>query len=184
MREYARQAGLRRALIRVPFATPRISGLWLSVMTPVYASIGRELVESLYNDTLVRDGSASDSFPIRPRGFARVDPARARERGPGVRRDPLVGCAIGIRRAKLGRRHARPTACRISQDQSCRRARADVRTDPTGRRRERLVLRKRLLAATRPHRQAGRRRRSPPRTPRPDPSRGRRHTRLLAGRGI
>jgi uncharacterized protein YbjT (DUF2867 family) len=69
MREYARQVGLRRAVIRVPLATPRISGLWLSVVTPVYASIGRELVESLRNDTLVHDGSARKLFPIRPRGF-------------------------------------------------------------------------------------------------------------------
>ncbi len=69
MREYARQAGLRRALIRVPLATPRISGLWLTVVTPVYASIGRELIESLRNDTLVGDGSARELFPIRPRGF-------------------------------------------------------------------------------------------------------------------
>ena len=69
MREYARQAGLRRAVIRVPLATPRISGLWLSVVTPVYASIGRELIESLRNDTLVGDGSAREVFPMRPRGF-------------------------------------------------------------------------------------------------------------------
>ena len=69
MREYARQAGLRRALIRVPLATPRISGLWLSVLTPVYASIGRELIESLRNNTLVRDGLAREAFPVRPRGF-------------------------------------------------------------------------------------------------------------------
>jgi uncharacterized protein YbjT (DUF2867 family) len=69
MREYARQVGLRRTVIRVPLATPRISGLWLSVVTPVYASIGRELIESLRNDTLVRDGSAREVFPIRPRSF-------------------------------------------------------------------------------------------------------------------
>jgi uncharacterized protein YbjT (DUF2867 family) len=69
MREYARQAGLRRAVVRVPLATPRISGLWLSVVTPVYASIGRELIESLRNDTVVHDGSAREVFPIRPRGF-------------------------------------------------------------------------------------------------------------------
>src|SRR6266487_1005437 len=69
MREYARQVGLRRTVIRVPLATPRISGLWLSVVTPVYASIGRELIESLRNDTLVRDGSARGAFPIRPRSF-------------------------------------------------------------------------------------------------------------------
>ncbi len=69
MREYARQAGLRRTVIRVPLATPRISGLWLSVVTPVYASIGRELIETLRNDTLVGDGAAREVFPIRPRGF-------------------------------------------------------------------------------------------------------------------
>jgi len=69
MREYARQVGLRRAVIRVPLATPRISGLWLSLLTPVYASIGRELIESLRNDTLVGDRAARRAFPIRPRGF-------------------------------------------------------------------------------------------------------------------
>jgi len=72
MREYARQAGLRRAVIRVPLATPRISGLWLSLVTPVYASIGRELIESLRNDTLVRDESAREVFPIRPRGVSQA----------------------------------------------------------------------------------------------------------------
>jgi uncharacterized protein YbjT (DUF2867 family) len=69
MREYARQAGLRRAMIRVPLVTPRISGLWLSVVTPVYASIGRELIDSLRHDTVVGDASAGEVFPIRPRGF-------------------------------------------------------------------------------------------------------------------
>jgi uncharacterized protein YbjT (DUF2867 family) len=72
MREYARQARLQRAAVRVPFATPRISGVWLSLVTPVYASIGRELIESLRNDTVVRDGSARDVFPIRPRGVSQA----------------------------------------------------------------------------------------------------------------
>ena len=67
MREYARQARLQRAVVRVPFATPRISGVWLNLVTPVYASIGRELIESLRNDTVVQDGSAREVFPIRPR---------------------------------------------------------------------------------------------------------------------
>src|SRR5439155_13787484 len=40
-----------------------------SVMTPVYASIGRELIASLRNDTLVGEGSTREEFPIRPRGF-------------------------------------------------------------------------------------------------------------------
>jgi uncharacterized protein YbjT (DUF2867 family) len=80
MREYARQVGLRRAVIRVPLATPRLSGLWLNVVTPVYARIGRELVESLRNDTLVSDRSADEAFPIRPRGFCEaVERALANE---------------------------------------------------------------------------------------------------------
>jgi len=80
MREYARQAGLRRTVIRVPLATPRVSGLWLSAVTPVYASIGRELIASLRNDTLVRDGSAREMFPVRPRGFRQaVERALANE---------------------------------------------------------------------------------------------------------
>jgi hypothetical protein len=52
----------------------------LSVVTPVYASIGRELIESLRNDTLVCDGSARVVFPIRPRGFrAAIERALANE---------------------------------------------------------------------------------------------------------
>jgi uncharacterized protein YbjT (DUF2867 family) len=69
LREYAHQRRLRRALIRVPLATPRLSGLWLCVVTPVYASIGRKLIDSLGNDTLVADGSAHEAFSIRPRGY-------------------------------------------------------------------------------------------------------------------
>jgi uncharacterized protein YbjT (DUF2867 family) len=69
MREYAHQAGLHRAVIRVPLATPRISALWLNVVTPVYASIGRKLIDGLRNDTLVHDESACELFPIRPRGI-------------------------------------------------------------------------------------------------------------------
>jgi uncharacterized protein YbjT (DUF2867 family) len=69
MREYARQTGLRRAVIRIPLATPRVSGLWLSAVTPVYASIGRKLIESLRNDTVVATGSAREVFAIRPRGI-------------------------------------------------------------------------------------------------------------------
>jgi hypothetical protein len=68
LREYAQQAGLRRVVVRVPLATPRISGWWLNVVTPVYASIGRKLLDGLRADTLVHDRSAHEAFGIRPRG--------------------------------------------------------------------------------------------------------------------
>ncbi|MBV9263202.1 MAG: SDR family oxidoreductase [Candidatus Eremiobacteraeota bacterium] len=69
MREYARQCGLRRWMISVPVLTPRLSSLWLDLVTPVHARIGRRLIESLRNPTLVRDPSALDAFGIRPRGL-------------------------------------------------------------------------------------------------------------------
>jgi uncharacterized protein YbjT (DUF2867 family) len=68
MREYARQRGLRRFLVPVPLLTPRLSSLWLGLVTPVYARIGRKLVDSLRNPTVVRDPSALARFPVRPRG--------------------------------------------------------------------------------------------------------------------
>src|SRR6188474_3587971 len=40
MREYAAQRGLRRVMIRVPFLTPRLSSLWLALVTPLYARVG------------------------------------------------------------------------------------------------------------------------------------------------
>jgi uncharacterized protein YbjT (DUF2867 family) len=69
MREYAHQRGLRRVLIRVPVLTPRLSSLWLGLVTPVNARIGRKLVESLPHETVVRDPSALERFAIRPRGY-------------------------------------------------------------------------------------------------------------------
>jgi Protein of unknown function (DUF2867) len=68
MKEYARQRGLKRWMIPVPVLSPRLSSLWLGLVTPVYARVGRELVDSLRNETIVRDRSANDLFSIRPLG--------------------------------------------------------------------------------------------------------------------
>jgi uncharacterized protein YbjT (DUF2867 family) len=69
MREYARQRGLRRLMIPVPVLTPRLSSLWLGLVTPVYARTGRKLVDSMRHDTVIRDEAALTAFPIRPRGM-------------------------------------------------------------------------------------------------------------------
>lgn len=44
MQEYAAQCHLRRWMISVPVLTPRLSSLWLGLVTPIYARIGRKLV--------------------------------------------------------------------------------------------------------------------------------------------
>ncbi len=69
MREYARQRGLRRWFLSVPVLTPRLSSLWLGLVTPVYARVGRAMVDSLRNATVVRDSTALEVFPIRPLGM-------------------------------------------------------------------------------------------------------------------
>lgn len=66
MQEYARQRGLRRWLIPVPLLTPRLSSLWLGLTTPVYAQVGRELIDGVRTPTVVRDAAALSAFPIRP----------------------------------------------------------------------------------------------------------------------
>ena len=68
MQEYASQRGLRRTMIPVPVLTPRLSSLWLWLVTPVYAGVGRKLVDSLRNETVVEDSRALEVFSVIPRG--------------------------------------------------------------------------------------------------------------------
>jgi uncharacterized protein YbjT (DUF2867 family) len=69
MREYARQCGLRRWMIPVPVLTPHLSSLWLGFVTPIYARIGKKLIDSMRNPTLVRNSSALTTFRIHPKGL-------------------------------------------------------------------------------------------------------------------
>jgi len=69
MKEYAHQRGLRRVMIPVPVLTPSLSSLWLGLVTPLYARIGKKLVDGLRNPTVVRDPSALRDFDVRPRGI-------------------------------------------------------------------------------------------------------------------
>lgn len=68
MREYARQRGLKRLMIRVPVLTPRLSSLWLGLVTPLYARVGRKIVDSVSHATVVKDRAALQAFSIRPVG--------------------------------------------------------------------------------------------------------------------
>jgi len=70
MQEYARQRGLTRWMIPVPLLTPYLSSLWLGLVTPLYARVGRKLVESLRNPTLISNNLAETTFAIRPRSVS------------------------------------------------------------------------------------------------------------------
>jgi len=123
MREYARQRRLRRVMIPVPVLTPRLSSLWLGLVTPLYARVGRDLIESICHETVVRDDRARRDFAIEPVGvqaaianaLANEDREFAETRWSDVisagGTDPgLFGSYGGVRR---GRRLADSRECKV-----------------------------------------------------------------------
>ena len=107
MAEYARQTGLRRRFVAVPVLTPWLSSLWLGLVTPVYARVGRKLIDSLRNATVVRDDRARAADPD---GAAR-DPAQAAAEEREARRgsDGATGqcSSMAVHRAAPGPSPAR-----------------------------------------------------------------------------
>lgn len=69
MREYARQRGLRRLFLPVPVLTPGLSSLWLKLVTPLFARVGRRLIEGVRNPTEAHDEHARRLFGITPLGL-------------------------------------------------------------------------------------------------------------------
>ena len=68
MRTYGSCCNIRVRMIPVPVLTPYLSSLWLGLVTPLYARIGRKLIESIVHPTVVRDESALKVFNIQPMG--------------------------------------------------------------------------------------------------------------------
>ena len=67
---YARVRGLKRRLLRVPVLTPRLSSLWVDLVTPIPASFARPLIDGLKSEVVVRDPVALEIFPsIQPVGY-------------------------------------------------------------------------------------------------------------------
>ncbi len=70
MQAYAEVAGLpRRLLIRVPVLTPRLSSLWIGLVTPLPSGVARPLVDSLRNEVVVRDDATLRRFDVDPIPF-------------------------------------------------------------------------------------------------------------------
>jgi hypothetical protein len=115
MREYARQRNLRRWILRVPFLSLSLSSRWLTLITPVYAVIGRRLIASVRNPSFVRNREALDAFQICPMGITRAieramtnedrDIAETRwsdaRADSGVRTAPAHGLLINEQRVRV-----------------------------------------------------------------------------------
>jgi uncharacterized protein YbjT (DUF2867 family) len=58
-----------RPKVPVPLLTPRLSSLWIGLVTPVDAGVARPLVEGLSTPTTVTDPSGAESFEVEPMSF-------------------------------------------------------------------------------------------------------------------
>jgi len=51
-------------IVEVPVLTPRLSSLWLHLVTPVGASVARPLIEGLKNPTVAREERLRGLLPF------------------------------------------------------------------------------------------------------------------------
>ena len=127
MRRYTEVAGLRpRVLVPVPLLTPRLSSLWVGLVTPVPAGLATPLVESLRNEVVCSEHDIARYVPDPPEGLLPVNRAIAlalrhtREGAvstrwssaatPGAPSDPLPSDPWCGRLAVCGRpHHCRPS---------------------------------------------------------------------------
>jgi len=58
----------RRPQLPVPLLTPRLSSLWIGLVTPVDAGVARPLIESLASETIVTDPEPARLFDVQPMG--------------------------------------------------------------------------------------------------------------------
>lgn len=58
-----------RPKLPVPLLSPRLSSLWLGLVTPVDTKVARPLVEGLRTATVVTDPSGAEPFGVTPEGF-------------------------------------------------------------------------------------------------------------------
>ena len=86
MRIMAEARGLpRRAVIPVPVLTPRLSSLWIHLVTPVPHTIARPLAEGLRNETVCRNDDAARLMPQQLLSMREaIDAALGRRAGGGV----------------------------------------------------------------------------------------------------
>jgi hypothetical protein len=66
MKRYGEIMGLHRMYLNVPFLTPWLSSLWLNLVTPLFAKVGRKLIDSIRVASVVVDDRALREFTVHP----------------------------------------------------------------------------------------------------------------------
>jgi uncharacterized protein YbjT (DUF2867 family) len=76
----------RHLLIRsVPLLSPRLSSMWLGLVTDVDVRTGRSLIDSMSNEVVVRDGSIRSVIPFEPLDYDQAVLAALGERAAARR---------------------------------------------------------------------------------------------------
>jgi hypothetical protein len=60
LQTYSRLTGRKRLLIPVPLLTPWLSSLWLGLVTPLYARVGRKLIDSMRHPSVATNNRAPE----------------------------------------------------------------------------------------------------------------------------
>jgi uncharacterized protein YbjT (DUF2867 family) len=87
LRRVAAIEGRPLPILPVPLLSPRLSSLWLTLVTDVDTATGRALVDSMTNEVIVRDPLIRDLIPFEPMSYddavrkALSERRRAKERG-------------------------------------------------------------------------------------------------------
>jgi uncharacterized protein YbjT (DUF2867 family) len=76
----------RLVLLPVPLLTPSLSSLWLNLVTDIDPGTGRNLIDSMANEVVVRDQSIRDLVPFEPMSYDDAVVEALRE-GREARRD-------------------------------------------------------------------------------------------------
>jgi uncharacterized protein YbjT (DUF2867 family) len=69
MRRYAALTGRRRLIVKVPILSPRLSSLWLGLVTDLPASVGRPLVDGLSVEVVATDDRIRSLVPFALLGY-------------------------------------------------------------------------------------------------------------------
>jgi hypothetical protein len=66
---YAQVRGLNRLIVDVPVLTPRLSSLWVGLVTPISTAIAKPLIKGLDNEVVVTDDAARRLFSVDPTSY-------------------------------------------------------------------------------------------------------------------
>jgi uncharacterized protein YbjT (DUF2867 family) len=86
LRRVAAIQGRRLVVVPVPLLSPRLSALWLSLVTDVDPATGSALVGSMTNEVVVRDDSIRELLPFELMGYDEAVRQALRERAQAERR--------------------------------------------------------------------------------------------------